>query len=412
MYHPENHGVFMVTTPVRYILCAIIAVCSVVVGWSMYRYIFDTQAPEVVISGIEEGAYYAGDIPCIIAMRDQAKVSDISIFMDDKPLVVHFKINKRHAEYPLVIPTLTLPAGRHELKVEAVDGSYHKNSSVEMVSFIVDNVPLQAAFTRSELDIKVFQGRTLHIMFQVSKPIKSATTRMLSREYLCVPEDPHSLIYESFVPISAEEKPNEYPFSIELVDYVGNTVILEGKFQIVLFPFPQQTLNIKQEDIEAEESAGSDQRLLEEKLESLVQQSPQQKLWRGSFYAPTDIRRISTQFGTIRTTQHRGKYTHNGIDIVSEPKHVVWAPQDGIIVIQERFGWSGNTVVIDHGCGIFSLFYHLDSFGKHMVGDRIKQGSPVGTIGKTGFASGYHLHWEMRIQNIPVDPMQWTKHDF
>jgi len=345
-------------------------------------------------------------------MRDYAKVADISIFMDDKPLVSHFKINKRHAEYPLVIPTLTLPAGRHELKIEVTDGSYRKNVAVESVSFMVDNVPLQAAFTRSEFDIKVFQGRTLHVMFQVSKPIKSAVVKLLSSEFLCIPEDPHSLIYESFIPIACEEKPNEYPLVVEIVDHVGNMVTLEGKFHIVLFPFAQQTLRMKQEDIDAEEKAGADQRTLEEKLEILARQSPQQKLWRGTFYAPTDVRRISTQFGTVRTTQYRGKYTHYGVDIVTEPKHVVWAPQEGIVVIKERFGWSGNTVVIDHGCGVFSLFYHLDSFGKFEVGDRIKQGSPVGTIGKTGFASGYHLHWEMRIHNIPVDPLQWTKYDF
>jgi murein DD-endopeptidase MepM/ murein hydrolase activator NlpD len=402
----------MVTKPVRYAVLLLAGIVSVGIGWSMYRYFFDTQAPEVVISGIEEGCYYAGDVPCVIAMRDYAKVAEISVFMDDKPLVSHFKINKRHAEYPLVIPTLTLPAGRHELKVEVTDGSYRKNVAIETVTFMVDNVPLQAAFTRSEFDIKVFQGRTLHIMFQVSKSIKSAVIKLLSREYACVPEDPHSLIYESFIPITCEEKPNEYPFVVEIVDHVGNVVTLEGKFQIVLFPFAQQTLRMKQEDIDAEEKLGADQRLLEEKLATLVEQSPPQKLWRGAFYTPTDVKRISTQFGTIRTTQYRGKYTHYGVDIVTEPKHVVWAPQEGIVVIKERFGWSGNTVVIDHGCGIFSLFYHLDSFGKFEVGDKIKQGSPVGTVGKTGFASGYHLHWEMRIQNVPVDPLQWTKYDF
>jgi murein DD-endopeptidase MepM/ murein hydrolase activator NlpD len=66
-----------------------------------------------------------------------------------------------------------------------------------------------------------------------------------------------------------------------------------------------------------------------------------------------------------------------------------------------------------HGWGIFSLFYHLDSFaGNYAVGDYVKKGNPIGKLGKTGYASGYHLHWEMRINNIEIDPLEWTKPGF
>ena len=91
------------------------------------------------------------------------------------------------------------------------------------------------------------------------------------------------------------------------------------------------------------------------------------------------------------------------------PRSVVWAPQDGIVVMKDRFAPSGNTVIVDHGLGILSLFYHLEDFADIEVGQKILQGNPLGTIGKTGFATGYHLHWEMRINNTPVDPLQWIK---
>lgn len=61
---------------------------------------------------------------------------------------------------------------------------------------------------------------------------------------------------------------------------------------------------------------------------------------------------------------------------------------------------------------VFSLFYHLEDFSKVEVGQKVAKGNPIGTIGKTGYATGYHLHWEMRINNIAVDPMQWTKQIF
>ena len=91
------------------------------------------------------------------------------------------------------------------------------------------------------------------------------------------------------------------------------------------------------------------------------------------------------------------------------PRSVVWAPQDGIVVMKDRFAPSGNTVIVDHGLGILSLFYHLEDFADIEVGQKVAQGNPLGTIGKTGFATGYHLHWEMRINNTPVDPLQWVK---
>jgi len=103
---------------------------------------------------------------------------------------------------------------------------------------------------------------------------------------------------------------------------------------------------------------------------------------------------------------------HRALDVINTPKSVIWSTQDGVVVLKDRFELSGNTVVVDHGCGVLSLFYHLDDFADIEVGQKIAKGNPVGTLGKTGYASGYHLHWETRVNNIPVDPMQWTKETF
>ena len=59
--------------------------------------------------------------------------------------------------------------------------------------------------------------------------------------------------------------------------------------------------------------------------------------------------------------------------------------------------------------GILTLLFHLENYSNINVGDAVKRGNPVGTMGKTGYATGYHLHWEMRINNTPVDPLQWIK---
>lgn len=381
-------------------------------SWKGYHYFFDKQSPTLSLIGIEDKGYYAHEIPCVLQAQDPYKVADISVWLDGKLLINKFKINSTSCEHPFQISTKTLNNGIHSLKAEAVNGTYNQNRAVKEVSFFVDNVPLQAAFIRPESDYKVFQGRTLHIQFQVNKEIKSATVNALSTSYPAFREAKNSPVYECFIPIACEETPNEYIVTVSIIDNVGNTLTLEAKFQVVAFQFKKQTLHVDPERAQQEKDAGLAAAQLEADIERLVKLSPQEKLWQGVFYPPIDIKTISTEYGTIRTTQERGRYAHKAVDVLNTPKSVVWATQDGIIVIKERYGHSGNTVVIDHGYGIFSLFYHLDSFADIALGDKIKRGNPLGTLGKTGYASGYHLHWEMRINNIPVDPMQWIKPNF
>ena len=381
-------------------------------GWNFYNYFLDTSAPTLEVAGIENEGYYAGDVQCIVTGSDGYKVSDISVWLDGKPLVNRYKINRKKFEYIFPIASKTIPNGKHNLKIEVQDAAYNKHATIQELTFYVDNNPLQAAFVKSDLDFKEFQGRTLHVQFQTNKEIKEATVHVLSQAHPCVPEAPNSLIYECFVPIKSDETPNEYLFSIEIVDKVGNTITLENKFHVVAFPFKKQQLALNTEKIKLENQLGLCEQQLESDLIKITANSPKQKLWQGSFYIPCEMKGISTEFGTVRTTQERGKYPHNALDLLGVPRGVVWATQDGVIVLKERYAHSGNTVAIDHGCGVISLFFHLDTFSKANVGDKIKKGNPVGTLGMTGYASGYHLHWEMRVNNIAIDPIQWTKHDF
>ena len=382
------------------------------VGWRTIRYFFDTSVPEISVVGIEQNGFYTGDVPCTIVTSDGYKVKDLSLSLDTKSLVSHFGIGRSYDEHAFTIPSKTLANGPHVLKIEVRDASYRQNSATTEVTFIVDNRPLQAAFIKSTNDLKVFQGKTLHLQFQVNKPIKRALVSTLAKTYICVPEADNSLIYECFIPVSCEEQPNEYLLTITIDDMVGNSMTLETKFQVVQFPFKQQNLALTAEKLKEETESGKPEKELEDLLASLVEKSPHKKLWRGSFYTPVDSKRVSTEFGTVRVTQHKGKYTHKAVDLIGNPKSVIWTTQDGIVIVKDRFVHSGNTIVVDHGCGIFSLFYHLDSYANIEVGDFIHKGSPVGTLGKTGYATGYHLHWEMRINNIPVDPLQWSKNDF
>ncbi len=406
-----NKGPAAMLKMVKYGVASIFLMLTIILGWRLYTYFFDNIPPMVMLSGIREEGVYAGDMQCTITGKDNYKVADVSIFIDNKPVVSKFKIGKQTFEYPLTIPTTTLPNGLHKLKIELTDSSYNCNKVIKEYGFFIDNQPLQAALISGEGDYKVFQGRTLHLQFQVNKDI-TATAYTLAGSYSCFAESPNSLIYECFIPVRTEEIPNEYLVTIEIVDKVGNKVTLENKFQVIAYPFKKQTVHITPPKLQQEAELGKTRKEFEQNMQEATKNSPARKLWQGAFYPPIEIKNITTEFGTIRTTQEKGRYVHQGIDVTNAPRSVIWATQDGIVVIKDRYQDSGNTVVIDHGYGVMSLFFHLDSFASIEVGDMIKKGSPIGKLGMTGYANGYHLHWEMRVNNIFVDPLQWTKNNF
>lgn len=399
----------MIKSHTNYFVITLVAVSFVWAGWHLYEYFFDTRLAVLTIEGIEENGYYAGDVPCVMRGYHPYKVSHLSVWLDGRPFVQSFRVNKRSCEYTYPMCTTKLSNGPHIMRVELVDGTrLHQTVSLERL-FFVDNTNLQASFVRAHTEgEKIFQGRTLHVQFQTSTPIKEATASFINAVYNCFPESAHSTLYECFIPIACEEAPNEYMLTINATDFLGTTVQLERKVQIIGYPFKKQSLSVRPDKMKEEPAEAHAPDELEVDLAKLTAQSPQQKLWTGLFDIPLEVTGISTEFGVVRTTQERGKYAHKAVDLLARPRSVVWATQDGIIALKSRYQHSGLTVVIDHGWGVLSLYYHLDSVTDKPVGERVRKGSPIGTVGMTGYASGYHLHWELRVNNIPVDPLQWT----
>ncbi len=380
-------------------------------GWTSYKgyaHFFDYTAPVIIVQGMHDNNWCTGDVRCNIVT---SKPCLVSIWVDDVQLVQDESTIAYKKPYSCTVPTQTLVNGQHQLKVVCTDTSYNHNVSCKECPFWVDNAPLQASFMDKK-QLKVLQGRTLHVQFQVNKEIEKARVHALAESYECFAASHEQKVYECYIPISCEEKPNEYLFSIEIKDRVGNKVGLDNKFEILASSFKKQTIKVDAEKIKEEKEKGRAELEFEEQLLQLAKNSPKQKLWCGPFCTPIEIERVTCEFGTIRTSQERGRYMHKALDIINRPKSVIWAPQNGIVALKERYDVSGNTIVVDHGHGILSLFYHLDDFADIEVGQKIAKGNPLGTLGNTGYATGYHLHWEMRIHNLPVDPMQWTQETF
>jgi murein DD-endopeptidase MepM/ murein hydrolase activator NlpD len=383
------------------------------IGFKIFNYATYSSAPEFSVVGLDEGASYKDELRFSIKADNGYKIANLKIVLDGKPLngEVTRKVGSSRFETAYVIDTKVLGDGPHQMEIEARDASYQANMSRQTRAFKVDNMPLSAAFLSTEY--KVDQGRTVHAQIQANKTLKSVKGTFLSRVYDFVPESPHSMRYEAFIPVDCEERPQEDMLAVEVEDATGGRTNLSSKVVIREFKFKQASgFSVAQQKLDEEREVSISDKVFEQALGQWLAQSPKEKLWTGSFENPMQISRIVTPYGEIRATAEKGRYLHKAVDLVNMPRSVVWASQKGKVIIKERYHLSGNTVVLDHGLGIFTLYYHLEDFAHIEVGDVVNKGAPLGKVGKTGYASGYHLHWELRVNNVAVDPLQWTEKTF
>lgn len=395
---------------------AIFAGVSLIVLWvgsSALGYFTYKAEPEVVVSGISNGGSYKGAVACALKGDNGYKIASVKVSLDGDPFSVEGArfVRSKRFNLPFELNTAELSDGKHIFQVEATDSSYSANKKTNEIEFFVDNRPLEA--TLLEQDYHVDQGRTLHLVLQVNKPVETASVSLFSKTFECYPDGDSSTRYESFIPVDCEQAAGDYLLGLEVKDRVGSVVKLSSSLQVKEVNFPRQRgFSVSSEKLNEEKEVSMNNRILAEALDKWLANSPKKKMWKGSFELPTVVRKVSTPYGEIRVTPEKGRYIHRAIDIVNDPKSVVWASQDGRVIIKERYLMTGNTLVIDHGLGVFTKYYHLEDFSEVGVGDFIKKGEPVGRLGMTGYANGYHLHWELSINGVSVDPVEWTKKVF
>ena len=118
----------------------------------------------------------------------------------------------------------------------------------------------------------------------------------------------------------------------------------------------------------------------------------------------------SSAFGLKRFFNGQARKPHSGIDIAAPEGAPIKAPADGTIALTGDFFFNGNSVFIDHGQGLISMMCHLSRIDVK-EGDVIKQGDLIGAVGKTGRATGPHLHWTVSLNNARVNPKLLLKKD-
>ena len=138
------------------------------------------------------------------------------------------------------------------------------------------------------------------------------------------------------------------------------------------------------------------------------------KLWNGPFQFPVDDPCPGSTFGNRRSYNNGAyHYYHTGVDFsVCKANNLnIYAAAPGVVIYTGLLPSKGNYTLIDHGWGVYSGYAHQSQF-KVQVGDHVNTGDIIGIIGQTGRALGPHLHWEVWVNHIPIDPLVWTQRNF
>jgi murein DD-endopeptidase MepM/ murein hydrolase activator NlpD len=132
------------------------------------------------------------------------------------------------------------------------------------------------------------------------------------------------------------------------------------------------------------------------------------RVWSGRFIDPLPGKAVGTPFGVRRIINNIPKNSHSGVDITADEGDPVKAPNDGVVILVDDQFYSGNSVVLDHGQGIYTMFFHL-SKATVKYGQAVRKGDVIALVGSTGRATGAHLHWGVRVQGAKVDPLELIK---
>ena len=203
------------------------------------------------------------------------------------------------------------------------------------------------------------------------------------------------------IPIDADLGRREVVVRATTAD--GITTVLRVPLQVGKTSFASRKLTVDPQFVDPPDSE-IDRILADQKrLDTLFATTRPGRLWEGSWTLPVPGKPTSS-FGrqTVLNGETRGR--HQGADFRAATGTPIHAPNAGEVVLAEPLYFSGNTVILDHGDGLYSLFAHLSKIAVS-VGTHVSRGDLLGQVGATGRVTGPHLHWAVRLHDISVDPL-------
>jgi murein DD-endopeptidase MepM/ murein hydrolase activator NlpD len=243
-------------------------------------------------------------------------------------------------------------------------------------------------------------GELTVFTLSTTEPVDGVRLRAFNREIAAFKEG--ALTWRALVGVDLDAAPRIYHVTVEAKSG-GQSIHTTYDLRVEPRHFPTRTLTVDEAFVNP--PAGVRDRIVKEarELETLWTRSAPGRLWTGPFALPVSGRAVSS-FGTRSIFNGQPRSPHSGADFLSPAGTPIEAPNAGHVVLARNLYFLGNTVVIDHGLGLFSMLAHLSALEVH-EGDEVTPGRIVGRVGATGRVTGPHLHWAVRAGGARIDPL-------
>ena len=174
--------------------------------------------------------------------------------------------------------------------------------------------------------------------------------------------------------------------------------VLKDKFETINLTLPEEKVSPGPEDIARIKK--------EADLLNSIWQIDSERLWEGDFLLPLQ-NPLSTPFGTKRIINVETVSIHRGLDMEGKEGEGIRASNTGRVVLAEELFFGGNTIILDHGQGIFTIYMHMSGF-KVSPGDLVSKNDILGFVGSTGRSTGPHLHFGVKVTGINANPVSFA----
>jgi len=249
------------------------------------------------------------------------------------------------------------------------------------------------------------QGSLLPTEVVAPKTISNVTSEWDGHPAPLWRESQNSLTLHGLLGVDLEKAPGQYEWKVSWPGPNGDAEFCSVTITVRPGKFATERLTVEQKfvqpDPEQEKRAKEDQK----KMRAIYDTVTPERLWDGKFQFPLKGVTTGGNFGRRRILNGEARSPHAGVDFPAAAGTAVFASQSGKVVLAENLYYSGNTVVLDHGYGIYTMYAHLSKIGVQ-PDEMVKVGAEIGKVGATGRVTGPHLHWGLTINHARVNAIQ------
>jgi murein DD-endopeptidase MepM/ murein hydrolase activator NlpD len=244
--------------------------------------------------------------------------------------------------------------------------------------------------------------------FQLTTTEAATVTGTFLGRTLAVGSENNNTLHTILVGVPIFTESAVYPLSLTVTGSAG-PVTIDANIQVVGGGYSSEYINLLEDRNNLLDTNVETAEL--QLLTSLMSTFTPTRSFTGPMGLPAAAA-MNSPFGT-RRSYNGGDFDrfHSGADFAGAPGSPILAPAPGVVVMADTLNVRGNATIIDHGWGVFTSYSHQTDIYVS-PGERVETGQVIGTVGSTGRVTGAHLHWELWVNGVPVDPMQWVRQAF